>query len=181
MKLRILSTLLAALLLVSLVACTPEKEEPSKSEAPTTTEPAVTTTEPATEETEEPTTAPVEEEKEPTNDIEAFEQEQDEEGKITLIALKDSEKTSYAIPEGVVALADDLFKGHKTVEKITLPSTLTSIGKNAFDGCVALESIAFPTTLTTVGECAFLNCAKLTAPALTNTVVIGDLAFYGTK
>lgn len=50
----------------------------------------------------------------------------------------------------VTSIADNAFKGNKTLKKITIPSTVTKIGKKAFYNCKKLQKIIIKTTKLTV-------------------------------
>jgi hypothetical protein len=49
--------------------------------------------------------------------------------------------TMNGVTYKVTAIADNAFRGNKTVTKITIGSNVTSIGKNAFNGCRKLKTI----------------------------------------
>lgn len=78
-----------------------------------------------------------------------------------LWALLPSEATTFTVPEGVKALADNLFKGNTTLTSVVLPNTVEEIGSNAFNGCTALKSITLPASLKTIGTNAFGGCTAL--------------------
>ena len=48
---------------------------------------------------------------------------------------------SYAVPDGVVSIAEGAFAGCGSLKKISLPESLSQIGKTSFDECSALEDI----------------------------------------
>lgn len=106
----------------------------------------------------------------------------------------EGEGGDVAVPEGVVAIADDVFReGYSrarrsfkeyrkegSLKKITLPSSLKKIGNNAFDGCVELTEITIPDATTTIGNQAFYDCKKLSSVLLSAELEsVGSFAFYG--
>ncbi len=76
------------------------------------------------------------------------------------------------IPEGVVTIPDEAFKGITTLESVTIPSTVTSIGKGAFADCVLLETVTF--TPAAAGE-------KEVALTFVNGTSVTDGVFSGCK
>ncbi len=51
-----------------------------------------------------------------------------------LLCLEGKKDSSYAIPDTVVAIADDAFKGCTSLITVTIPGSVTFIGTSAFDG-----------------------------------------------
>ncbi len=79
----------------------------------------------------------------------------------------------------VTRIGDNVFDGFRSLESITLPSTLRSIGTRAFCGCKSLTSVTIPNSVTGIGVEAFRNCTALTEITIPNSVKgIGQLAFY---
>ncbi len=82
----------------------------------------------------------------------------------------------------VTSIADNAFKGNKTITKVTVSSNITSIGKNAFANCKKLKTVTVSGNVTTVGDNAFKGCAALTKVTLpAKTKKIGNNAFSGCK
>ena len=50
-------------------------------------------------------------------------------------------KETYIIPNGVITIAKEAFKGCNNISKIVIPSSVITIGASAFSGCSKLESI----------------------------------------
>ncbi len=63
----------------------------------------------------------------------------------------------------VVAIADTAFYYSSQITSITIPESVTSIGSFAFAGCSGLTELNLPATVTTIGEAAFYGCSSLTA------------------
>lgn len=62
----------------------------------------------------------------------------------------------------VTAVADAAFEGSRTLQYITIPSTVKHIGKRAFYGCLSLEMVYFiDSRLTDIGDYAFADCPSL--------------------
>ena len=67
-----------------------------------------------------------------------------------------------AIGEGVESISDNAFHYYENLRSVSLPSTLTSIGEAAFWACSSLQSITLPNNLTNIGLNAFRACHSLT-------------------
>jgi len=78
-----------------------------------------------------------------------------------------------AIPDGVTAIRNGVFKDRADLTGITFPDSLKSIGDNsaypdamflgAFENCTGLTSIIIPKSVTEIGSKAFRGCAELTS------------------
>ena len=66
------------------------------------------------------------------------------------------------IGEGVRSISDNAFHYYENLRSVSLPSTLTSIGEAAFWACSSLQSITLPNNLTNIGLNAFRACHSLT-------------------
>ena len=66
------------------------------------------------------------------------------------------------IGEGVESISDNAFHYYENLRSVSLPSTLTSIGEAAFWACSSLQSITLPNNLTHIGLNAFRTCHSLT-------------------
>ena len=66
------------------------------------------------------------------------------------------------IGEGVKSISDNAFHYYENLRSVSLPSTLTSIGEAAFWACSSLQSITLPNNLTHIGLNAFRACHSLT-------------------
>lgn len=71
---------------------------------------------------------------------------------------------SYRIPDGIVEITAEAFKGSK-ISKVVIPTSVTKINKSSFEGCANLASVVFETgdkeQALTIGARAFAGCAKL--------------------
>ena len=70
-----------------------------------------------------------------------------EDGK-TLWGVKDKDVMEVVVPDGVVAIGNETFRGCYSLEHIDIPNSVTSIGHRAFCGCSSLESISIPDSVT---------------------------------
>ena len=59
------------------------------------------------------------------------------------------------VPDGVVAVADQAFKGDKSITSVTLPGSLYKIGEMAFYGCSSLRTVKGGASVSEVGSFAF--------------------------
>ena len=112
--------------------------------------------------------------------------------------------TTVTLPDTVTVIDDWAFAGCTSLETIVIPASVTSIGKGAFNGCENLKSVIFEgATLTSIGDYAFQDCVALediTLPASLKSIgtqafrdceklasltapegleTIGNMAFYG--
>lgn len=73
---------------------------------------------------------------------------------------------TLVIPEGVTRIEDHAFRAEiydwSNVKKIILPEGLVSIGRDVFKGFAELEEVIFPSTIDEIGPFAFADCEKLT-------------------
>ena len=80
----------------------------------------------------------------------------------------------------VTAIADWAFDGIKTMESISVPSTVTKIGEASFNGCTALKRINLPKNLKKISASAFWYCTGLKQVFIYDKVTsIGKNAFMG--
>ena len=110
--------------------------------------------------------------------LSAFETEQHQNGRYTIVKLKNAFELSVVVPEGVEAIGDEAFRDSGILE-ITLPEGLLKIGDRAFMGCTDLDTVNFPSTLRVIGKEAFRDCAVLDVEVPARARV-GEDAFLGT-
>lgn len=93
--------------------------------------------------------------------------------------------TSVSVPSkinsvNVVAIGGEAFWQNKTLQSVSLPSTLTSIGYAAFNECSSLKKIVIPSKVTTIGDGAFWYCSSLESIVIPKSVSeIGKNVFKG--
>ena len=61
----------------------------------------------------------------------------------------------------VRAIADEAFKGNKTLTRVTISEGITGVGELAFQSCTALTEVTLPSTLTDMGWLIFFDCTAL--------------------
>lgn len=67
-------------------------------------------------------------------------------------------ETRVTIPEGVTAIADELFAGDLELSFVSFPEGLRKIGRRAFYGCRNLRAARLPDSVEELGEGAFGIC-----------------------
>ena len=76
-------------------------------------------------------------------------------------------------------IAGSAFGNCKSLESITLPSTVTLLGSAAFGSCINLREVLFNNGLQKIGGAAFQNCTSLSSITFPSTVIeIDNSAFY---
>ena len=118
--------------------------------------------------------------------------------------MKKTALTAYLIQNGLKKIEPNTFSDCKSLESITLPSTLTEIGERAFDRCKkltevelkeglqkinqrafyenkALKRIVIPCTVNSIGSMAFKGCTELKEVTLNHKKIktMGDKVFEG--
>lgn len=73
----------------------------------------------------------------------------------------DGSPIGFCIPEGTDAIANDAFRGMKTLEYVVIPDTVQAIGRNAFEGCSAIEKVDIPESVEYISNSAFFDCDSL--------------------
>ena len=95
---------------------------------------------------------------------------------------KEKAGDSFAIPSGVIKIADGAFGDCRNLKSVTIPDSVVSIGSGAFSNCSKLTSIIIPDGVTEIGERTFYYCSKLTSITIPNSVmIIGKEAFEGCR
>lgn len=89
--------------------------------------------------------------------------------------------TKLVIPATVKTIGNYAFANCALLTEITIPATVESIGDSAFTGCTSLQTLDLSAaTITEIPYHAFSNCASLTALSVPATVKsIGVAAFLG--
>ena len=85
--------------------------------------------------------------------------------------------TELVVPDGVFSLGN-AFAFYERLTSVTMPNSVVNIGYEAFRGCSYLKSIKFSENLMAIGACAFYSCTRLSDVELPRTVrSIGERAF----
>ena len=87
---------------------------------------------------------------------------------------------SAVIADGVTSIGYKAFDDCTSLTSVTIPDSVTSIGYKAFDDCTSLTSVTIPDSVTSIGDSAFSGCTSLTSVTIPDSVTsIGDSAFSG--
>ncbi|MBQ2701030.1 MAG: leucine-rich repeat domain-containing protein [Clostridia bacterium] len=87
--------------------------------------------------------------------------------------------THLVIPEGVVEIGNETFRGMANLKELKLPSSLKKIGDYAFEGCASLTQVKLPDGLESMGRYAFSRCLSLKSIELPGSLTtIGSDTFY---
>ena len=74
---------------------------------------------------------------------------------------EDTDLVSVQLPNGVLSIDQNAFKGCTQLSSINIPDSTTTIGFGAFEGCTSLNNISIPSNITSIGEYAFRDCSSL--------------------
>ena len=86
--------------------------------------------------------------------------------------------TSVTIPDSVTSIGAWAFSGCASLTSVTIPDSVTSIDGDAFYNCASLASVTIPDSVTSIGVYAFYHCSSLTSVTIPDSVTsIGDWAF----
>ena len=77
--------------------------------------------------------------------------------------------TSIIIPDSVTIIDNSAFRGCSSLTSITIPDSVTIIGDRAFSGC-PLTSIKISDNVTSIDSAAFAKCTSLTSITIPNNV-----------
>lgn len=69
----------------------------------------------------------------------------------------------YSTSRPVTVIGNGAFCGCRTLESISIPSTVITIGDEAFQGCINLGGIIIPSSVTKIGDYAFSSCEAMTS------------------
>ena len=87
---------------------------------------------------------------------------------------------SFALPSGVIAIANSTFSGCKALKEFTSVAGLKTIGVSAFEGCENLSKVVLTSSnaFESIGDSAFKGCkALVTLNLAATTKAIGGSAF----
>ncbi len=73
---------------------------------------------------------------------------------------------SVMIPNSVKTIGDETFCGCKALASVTIPDSVTKIGSSVFEDCTALTSATLSKGMTSFGSCTFLGCTALKSVTL---------------
>ena len=86
---------------------------------------------------------------------------------------------SAVIAEGVTSIGEYAFSDCRSLTSVTIPDSVTSIGERAFYYCTSLTSVTIPNSVTFIDNGTFYDCTSLTSVTIPDSVtLIGGAAFY---
>ena len=95
-----------------------------------------------------------------------------------LYAFAPAGLTEYAIPEGVTAIGNEVFRGYSSLTNVTIPESVNKIGHTVFEGCTGLLSISIPQGVTVIDGDVFYGCTNLISVTIPDGVTsIGYRSF----
>ena len=90
--------------------------------------------------------------------------------------------TSINIPYGIKTIGYNAFSHCEDLKNIAIPSTVTKIGSNAFSSCSSITDLVLPKGIEYIYDRTFDGCSSLTSITIPEGVKsIGEFAFYGCK
>ena len=72
----------------------------------------------------------------------------------------------------VVEIANDAFDNLSNISSVKIPATVTKIGERAFASCKELAGIELPASVTTLGKGAFSGCVAMTSANLAAAKIV---------
>ena len=98
------------------------------------------------------------------------------------VGASDNKAKSYTFPEGTEKVCKFDLPDRETYEEIVIPDTVTEIGEEVFKGCKSLRKVTLSKKLVSIQAKAFSGCESLIRPTIPDTVtIIGDEAFRDCK
>lgn len=86
--------------------------------------------------------------------------------------------TSVMIPSSVTSIGEYAFSDCNNLTSVTIPNSVSSIGRSAFSNCRSLASVTIPHGVTSIASFTFLDCDSLTSVTIPDSVTsIGGTAF----
>lgn len=98
---------------------------------------------------------------------------------ITTDALRNLKSLqTVSLPSSILTIGDKAFLGDSRLITINLPENLTSLGVSVFEDCTSLENISIPNGIKSIPDRVFYGCTSLkTVPLNDNISEIGEDAF----
>ncbi len=87
---------------------------------------------------------------------------------------------TLTIGSSITSIGNSAFKDCNSLTAVEIPNSVTSIGERAFYGCSGLTSVEIPNSVTSIGSSAFSGCSSLTSVEIPSSVTsIGSSTFSG--
>ena len=83
-----------------------------------------------------------------------------------------SSLTNVTIPESVTSIGDGVFSSCGNLTSVVLPSYVNTFGRSVFQRCTNLKSVQIPNGVTTIGSNMFERCRNLTLVAIPSSVTL---------
>lgn len=98
---------------------------------------------------------------------------------ITTYALSDLKSLqTVSLPSSILTIGDKAFLGDSRLITINLPENLTSLGVSVFEDCTSLENISIPNGIKSIPDRIFYGCTSLKTVTLNDNISeIGESAF----
>ena len=86
--------------------------------------------------------------------------------------------TTVKLPDTIVEIEGNAFRGAALLKKINFPDHLSVIGDSAFSFCTNLSSdVVLPSGFTSIGMVAFNHCSSIKSVSLPSTTLLSDMSF----
>ena len=85
-------------------------------------------------------------------------------------AFSNCPNLKYAALAGITKISRYLFQECKSLQRVSIPSSVTTIKEGAFNGCSSLSKIEIPGNVQSIGDCAFEGCVSLKSIVLPSSV-----------
>ena len=85
------------------------------------------------------------------------------------------------IPESVITLGSEMFKGASKLERVTVPSHTIAIPDRFLEDAYSMKYFNFANSIKTIGASSFKNNAFTSVTLPESLQVIDDYAFFGNK
>lgn len=95
-----------------------------------------------------------------------------------LIGFAPAGMTECVVPDGVVAIQQEVLKECRELTSVKLPEGLTRIEVSSLRNCESLQAIEFPASITQLGMGAFHGCKSLTSVVLPEKLTVVEMSLF---
>ena len=88
------------------------------------------------------------------------------------------DSTDITIPNGVIAIGSDAFRGNKRIRRVSIHGGVKHIFAEAFLGCDGLREIKLSEGLLTIGNSAFRECRRIDRISVPESLVAAGYAIF---